>query len=63
MLVVVSATRKLGPYIQRHTILIKTKYLVRQVLKKPDLEGRMVSWMVELLEYDIQYVPRGSIKS
>lgn len=23
----------------------------------------MVSWMVELLEYDIQYIPRGSIKS
>ncbi|MCH94258.1 gag-pol polyprotein, partial [Trifolium medium] len=28
-----------------------------------DLAGRMVAWAVELTEYDITYVPRGSIKS
>lgn len=27
------------------------------------MAARMVSWVVELSEYDIQYVPRGSIKS
>jgi len=32
-------------------------------LSKPDLAGRMVSWSVELNEYDLQYVPRSSIKS
>ena len=42
---------------------MKTNYHVYQVVKKPDLEGRMVSWSLELLEYDIQYVMRKSIES
>lgn len=62
-LTVVTASRKLRPNFQGHAILVKTNYLTRQVLKKPDLEGRMVSWSVELLEYDMQYVLRGNIKS
>lgn len=36
-------------------------YPIVQVLKKPDLFGRMVSWAVDLSEYDIQYIPKGSI--
>lgn len=32
-------------------------------LKKPRLTGRMLSSVVKLLEYNIQYNPRGSIKS
>ena len=36
---------------------------MKQVLSKPDLAGRMVSWSVKLSEYDLQYVPRSSIKS
>ncbi|XP_057418949.1 uncharacterized protein LOC130713175 [Lotus japonicus] len=31
------------------------------VLQKPDLSGRLVSWSVELSEYDIQYEPRGQV--
>jgi len=42
---------------------VKTNYSVKQVLSKPDLAGRLVSWSVELSEYDMQYVPRSSIKS
>ena len=52
-LAVVTATSKLQPYFQGHDILVTTNYLVCQVLKKPDLEGRMVSWSVELSEYKI----------
>lgn len=54
---------KLRPYFQGHKILIKTNYHVRQVLKKSDLVWNMVSWAVKLSECDIQYFPRGSIKS
>lgn len=50
---VVVAVRKLISYFQSHKILVKTNYLIRQVLKKLDLERRMVSGEMELLEYEI----------
>ncbi|MCI53531.1 hypothetical protein A2U01_0074778, partial [Trifolium medium] len=30
---------------------------------KPDLAGRMVTWSVELSEFDIIFEPRGAIKA
>jgi len=42
---------------------VKTNYPVKQVLTKPELAGRAMSWSVELSEYDLQYVPRSSVKS
>lgn len=56
-------TGKLRPYFSGHYVMVKTGYLIFQVLKKLDLVGRMVSWVVELSEYDIQYIFRGNIKS
>jgi len=35
---------------------------IRKVLQKPDVEGRMVRWAVELSEFDVQYEPNGPIK-
>jgi len=35
---------------------------IQKVLKKPDVAGRMVKWVVELSEFDIRYEPRGPIK-
>jgi len=62
-LAIIKTARKLRPYFQSHKIIVKTNYPVKQVLSKPDLAGRMVSWSVKLSEYDLQYVPRSSIKS
>lgn len=50
---VIIAEWKLRPYFQSHKIFVKTKYLVQQVLKKPNLAGRVVSWAVEFSKYDI----------
>jgi hypothetical protein len=41
---------------------VKSNYPIKQVLNKPDLVGQMVAWSIELSEYDIQFLPRGSIK-
>lgn len=46
VLVFVITVRKMHPYFQRHIIIMKTNYLIQQVLKKLDLEGRMVSWSI-----------------
>jgi ribonuclease HI len=62
-LAVVTTARKLRPYFQSHKIVVKSDYPIKQVLGKPDLARRMVAWSIELSEYDIQFVPRGSIKS
>jgi hypothetical protein len=60
---VVTTARKLRPYFQGLKIVVKSNYPIKQVLGKPDLAGRMVAWSIELSEYDIQFLPRGSIKS
>ncbi|MCI04575.1 gag-pol polyprotein, partial [Trifolium medium] len=36
---------------------------IKNVLRKPDLAGRMAAWSVELSEFDITFAPRGAIKS
>jgi len=62
-LAVVITAMKLRPYFQSHRIVVKSNYSIKQVLGKPDLIGRMVAWSIELSEYEIQFLPRGSIKS
>jgi hypothetical protein len=55
--------RKLRQYFQCHKIVVKTDYPNKNVLRKPDLAGRMVAWSVELSEFDITFSPRGANKS
>ncbi|RDY14101.1 hypothetical protein CR513_00884, partial [Mucuna pruriens] len=40
-----------------------TNLPIRQVLRKPDLVGRMVAWSVQLSEFDISFEKRGHIKA
>jgi len=35
---------------------------MQKILQKPDLRGRISSWFIELLEFNIQYEVRGPIK-
>jgi len=37
----VHAARRLCPYFQNHSIIVKTDYPIQKILKKPDLAGRM----------------------
>ncbi|GAU33358.1 hypothetical protein TSUD_364830 [Trifolium subterraneum] len=62
-LAVVITARKLRRYFQSHQVVVKIDYPIKNVLRKPDLAGRMVAWSVELSEFDITYIPRGPIKS
>ncbi|XP_015945770.1 uncharacterized protein LOC107470831 [Arachis duranensis] len=62
-LALVFSSRRLRPYFQSHTIIVRTGQPLRQVLSKPELAGRLIKWAIELSEFDIQYQPRGSVKS
>jgi ribonuclease HI len=62
-LAVIVTARKLRQYFQSHKVVLKTDYPINNVLKKPDLAGRMVAWSVDVSEFDITFSPRGAIKS
>ena len=57
------ASRKLRPYFQCYPVLVRTNQPIRQILHKPDLAGRMMSWAIKLTQYDISYEPRLAIKA
>jgi len=61
-LAVVLSTRRLRHYFQSFRVVVMTDLPIRKVLHKLDVAGRMVRWTVELLEFDVQYEPRGPIK-
>ncbi|XP_059451083.1 uncharacterized protein LOC132181869 [Corylus avellana] len=56
------ASRKLRPYFQAHTIRVLTEYPLKKVLRKLDLSGRLANWAIELGEFDIEFLPRSSLK-
>ena len=61
-LAVVFLARRLDHYFQSFTVVVMTDLSIRKVLQKPNVAGRMVRWAVEILEFDVQYKPRGPIK-
>ncbi|XP_015931831.1 uncharacterized protein LOC107458132 [Arachis duranensis] len=44
-------------------IVVRTDQGIRQVLQKPDLTGRMITWAIELSQYDLRYEPWHTIKT
>ncbi|XP_016166220.1 uncharacterized protein LOC107608944 [Arachis ipaensis] len=62
-LALLTSSRRLRQYFQGHRIVVRTDQAIRQVLQKPDLAGRMMTWAIELSQYDLQYEPRHAIKA
>nr|XP_025616499.1 uncharacterized protein LOC112708784 [Arachis hypogaea] len=63
VLAIIFSARRLRPYFQSYTVIIRTEYPLRQILSKPELAGRLTKWSIELSKFDIQFQPRGSVKS
>ncbi|XP_074313440.1 uncharacterized protein LOC141648611 [Silene latifolia] len=62
-LALVTASYKLRPYFESHTIHVITNYPLKTIMRKPELSGRMTKWSVHLSGYDLQFEPRTAIKS
>ncbi|XP_072060324.1 uncharacterized protein [Arachis hypogaea] len=62
-LALLTSSRRLKQYFQGHQIVVRTDQGIRQVLQKPDLVGRMMTWSIDLSQYDIRYEPRQAIKA
>jgi ribonuclease HI len=41
---------------------VLTDHPLKKVLFKPDTSGRLVNWVVELGEFDIEYLPKAAVK-
>ena len=53
----VTATHKLKPYFQAHTVIVLTNKPLLQAMSNPEAVGRLALWAIELNEFDIQYRP------
>ena len=62
ILALVTATWKLRPYFQVHTIEVPTEYPMKQILHKPETSERLMKWAIELSEFDIRYRLKTAIK-
>ncbi|XP_072056316.1 uncharacterized protein [Arachis hypogaea] len=62
-LALLTSSRRLKQYFQSHQVVVRTDQGIRQVLQKPDLAGRMMTWSIELSQYEIRYEPRQAIKA
>ena len=56
------AARNLRPYFQAHTIIVPTKFPLKQILQKPEASGRLAKWSIKLGEFDILFKPHTTIK-
>ncbi|XP_025679162.1 uncharacterized protein [Arachis hypogaea] len=62
-LALLTSSRRLRQYFQGHQVVVRTDQGIRQVLQKPDLAGRMMTWAIELSQYDLRYEPQHAIKA
>ncbi|KAK0603543.1 hypothetical protein LWI29_006081 [Acer saccharum] len=62
-LTLITAAMKLRPYFQAHKIGVYTNCPLKLILQKPEVSGRLTKWVIELSEFDVEYLPRTSIKA
>lgn len=53
VLSLITSARRLRPYFESHQVVVMMNYLIKPVLQKPQLAGRMAAWSVELSEFDL----------
>ena len=51
------------PYFQAHIIVVQTDKPLRKTMNNPKAAGKLVLWVIELSEFNIQYRLRTAIKA
>jgi hypothetical protein len=57
------AKKKLVHNFDAHPITVVTSFPLGEIVNNQDATGRIAKWALELMVYDIAYVPRTAIKS
>jgi hypothetical protein len=60
---VLMATRKLQRYFTNHEVTVVASFPLGEVVHSRNTMVRISKWALELMGYDIKYVPRTAIKS
>ena len=60
---VLIASRKLRHYFQAHKISVATTFPLGAVLRNRHATGRIAKWAAELAEFELEFIPRTTIKS
>jgi hypothetical protein len=63
MYTVLIAKRKLRHYVESHPVTVMTSFPLSEVTQNQDAIGRIVKWLLELMDQGISYAPRTTIKS
>ncbi|XP_075661771.1 uncharacterized protein LOC142631485 [Castanea sativa] len=58
----ITATWKLKPYFQAHTINVLTDKPLQRAMSSPKATGRMALWAIELSEFNIRCQPQAAMK-
>jgi hypothetical protein len=56
-------SHKLQHYFQSHKINVVSSFTLGEILRNRDTTGRIVKWLVELGEFELEFCPRQAIKS
>lgn len=62
VLALVYASTRLCRYFQGHNIFALTTYPLQQVLRKPDMLGRLAKWVTTLNAFEIDFKSRAVVK-
>jgi ribonuclease HI len=60
---VVLARRKLCHYFEAHPVTVVSSFSLGEIIRNPDVAGRIAKWSVELMGETLAYAPRKAIKS
>ncbi|XP_011101733.1 uncharacterized protein LOC105179797 [Sesamum indicum] len=62
-LALVVTARKLRPYFQSHKVVVLINHPLKHVMSRLEASGRLIKWVVELGQYDVDYQPRTAQKA
>ena len=60
---VIMAAKKLQHYFTEHEVSVITSFPLGEVVRNRDAVGRISKWAVEVMGYDVKFMPRTAIKS
>ena len=61
--VLITATHKLRPYFQAHTIVVQTNKSLWKTMNNQEAAGWLALWAIKLGKFDIRYCSRIMIKA